>query len=83
MDFAVPADSGVNLKENEKKSKYFDLDRELKNDYTNCNWFSWYSHQMVSIRSRMFRNKRTSGDNPNNGIAEISQNTEKNAGDLR
>ena len=30
MDFAVPADHGVKLKESEKKDKYLDLTRELK-----------------------------------------------------
>ena len=30
MDFAVPADHRVKLKENEKKVKYLDLARELK-----------------------------------------------------
>ena len=30
VDFAVPADHRINLKENEKKDKYLDLDRELK-----------------------------------------------------
>ena len=30
MDFAVPADHSLKLKESEKKDKYFDLARELK-----------------------------------------------------
>ena len=30
MDFAVPANHRVKLKESEKKDKYLDLDRELK-----------------------------------------------------
>ena len=30
VDFVVPADHKVRLKENEKKDKYFDLARELK-----------------------------------------------------
>ena len=30
VDFEVPADHRVKLKENEKKNKYWDLDRELK-----------------------------------------------------
>ena len=30
-DFAVPADHKIKLKECEKKDKYFDLTRELKN----------------------------------------------------
>ena len=30
VDFAVPADHSINLKESEKKDKYLDLSRELK-----------------------------------------------------
>ena len=30
MDFSVPADHSVKLKESEKKDKYLDLDRKLK-----------------------------------------------------
>ena len=52
VDFAVPADHGLKWKESEKKDKYLDLTRELKktvehesDDYSSCNWCSWYSHQ--------------------------------------
>ena len=45
VDFAVPADHRINLKESEKKDKYLDLARELKkavehesNGCTNCDW---------------------------------------------
>ena len=45
VDFAVPADHRINLKESEKKDKYLDLARELKktmehesNDCANCDW---------------------------------------------
>ena len=45
VDFAVPADRRINLKESEKKDKYLDHARELKktvehenNDCTNCDW---------------------------------------------
>ena len=45
MNFAVPADHSVKLKENENKDKYLDLAMELKklwnlkvNGYTNCNF---------------------------------------------
>ena len=34
MDFAVPADHRVKLKESEKKDKYLDLDRELNKKVT-------------------------------------------------
>ena len=30
VDFAVPADHRINLKENEKRDKYLDLAREIK-----------------------------------------------------
>ena len=47
MDFAIPADHRVKLKENENRDKYPYLSRELKNvghesnGVTNCNWCSW------------------------------------------
>ena len=37
VDFAVPADRRMKLKEFEKKDKYIDLARELKNHGT-CRW---------------------------------------------
>ena len=58
VDFAIPADHRVKLKECEKGDKYCDLVRELKtsvehesDDYTNCNWCSWYSHQGIATRT--------------------------------
>ena len=51
VDFAVPADHRIKLKECEKKDKYIDLARELKktvehadDNYTNCNWCVWNSN---------------------------------------
>ena len=52
MDFAVPADPRVKLKESEKKDKYLDIASKLKkknveyesDDCTNCNWCFWYSY---------------------------------------
>ena len=45
VDFAVPANHRIKLKECEKKDKYLDLARELKktmehedDNYTNCDW---------------------------------------------
>ena len=45
VDFAVPADHRIKLKECEKRDKYLDLARELKKTivhegdvYTNCDW---------------------------------------------
>ena len=51
VDFAVPADHRIKLKECEKRDKYLDLARELKktmehagDNYTNCDWGVWNSN---------------------------------------
>ena len=51
VDFAVPADHKIKLKECEKRDKDLDLARELKksvehagDNYTNCNWCVWNSN---------------------------------------
>ena len=51
VDFAVPADHRIKLKECEKKDKYIDLARELKktmehegDNYTNCDWCFWHDN---------------------------------------
>ena len=49
----------------------------------NCNWCSWYSHQIICKETGEVGNKRTSGDHPNYYNIEIDQNTEKSPGDLR
>ena len=45
VDFAVPADHRINMKESEKKNKYLDLAREIKKaveheskNCANCDW---------------------------------------------
>ena len=43
MNFDVPADYRVQLKEVEKKNKYLDLARELKK---NCGIRKWRLHQL-------------------------------------
>ena len=58
------------------------MEHESDND-TNCNGCSQYSHQRISTGTGRVGNKRTSGDHPNYGNVEISQNTEKSPGDLR
>ena len=47
VDFAVPAEHRIKLKECQKKDQYLDLARELKktmeyagDNYTNCDWYS-------------------------------------------
>ena len=84
VDFAVPADHRINLQESKKKNKYLDLARELKktiehegDNYTNCDWYFWYSHQRIIKGSRGLGGWRTSGDHSNYYTIENGQNTEK------
>ena len=78
VDFAVPADHGVKLKDSELKKT---VEHE-SDDYTNCNWCSWYSHQMIGSRTEGLGNNGASKDQLNYSIVEIGQNTEKSPGDL-
>ena len=78
------------MKENKKKDKYPNLTRELKkkveyesDNYINCNWCFWYSHQKFIKAGGRLGNKRTSRYHPNYYIFENCQNTEKSPGDLR
>ena len=50
---------------------------------TNFNWCARYSRQKIGTETRGLEKKKTIGDNPNNSIVEIGQNTEKSPGDLR
>ena len=70
MDFAVPADHRVKLKESEK-NKYLDLAKELKKN-----------KKMWNMGLGELGNNRTSGNHLNYYIIEIGQNTEKSRGDL-
>ena len=72
MDFAVPADHRVKLKESKKRYKYVDLAREPKrtmghenNDDTNCNWRTRYTHKRIGKETGGLGNKKTSEDHPN------------------
>ena len=45
VDFAVPADHRIKLKESEKRDKYVDLAMEHEGDnYTNCDWCFWHGN---------------------------------------
>ena len=51
VDFVIPADHRIKLKEYEKRDKYLDLARELKktvehegDDCTYCNWCFWHGN---------------------------------------
>ena len=51
---------------------------------TNSNWSAWYNHQKrIGTGTGGIRNKRTSGDHPNNNIVEIDQDTKKIPENLR
>ena len=52
-------------------------------DYTNCNWCSWYSHQNIDTKTEEIGNNRTSGNHPNYCFIEIGQNIEKSPRNLR
>ena len=77
VDFAVPADHRLKLKESEKKDKYLNLTRELKktmehegDNYTNRDWCFWYNHQRIIIWTGGLGGWRTSRNHPNYSINE-------------
>ena len=86
VDFAVPADHMVELKEKEQPDNYLDVAKDLKtyinerDDDTNCNRCDRYSHQRVGSGTGIFGNKRTCGDYLNYNII---QNDQKSSGDIR
>ena len=90
MDFAIPANLRLKLKEYKKWDKHLDLARELKKTKeressgdTICDWRAQYRHQNIATGNWRLGNKRTSGDHPNDSIIEIGQYTKKNLRDLR
>ena len=56
VDFAVPADHRIELKECEKKNKYLDLEGD---NYTNCNWCVWNSNKKFTNGTGGFGSWRT------------------------
>ena len=85
MDFAVPANHRIKLKESEKKDKYLDLARELKklrNMKVKIIAIVIGTFSTV-IKGLLKRSWSMSKDDPNNSIVENEQNTEKSPGDLR
>ena len=90
VNFAVPADHRIKLKECEKRDKYLDLTRELKksmehedDNYTNCDWCIWHGNKRIMKGPGGFGSWQPSEDHPNYSIIEDGQNTEKSPGDLR
>ena len=53
MDFSIPVDHIINLKESVKRDRYLDLLRELKtmehegDGDTKCNWCTWNNIQRI------------------------------------
>ena len=89
MDFAVPADHRVKLKESKKRNKYLNLARELKKPMehesgsdTICNWSDRDSYKRIDTGTGGLGNKRETGDHSNNSIVEIGQNSKKSPGGL-
>ena len=90
VDFAVPADHRVKLKENEKMDKYLDLARELKKLWN-------MKVKVIPIvvgalgtvpkgLEKSLENLEIRGrieDHPEHCTAAICQNTQKSPGDLR
>ena len=52
-------------------------------NYTNCDWWFWYSNLRIINGTGGLGSWQTSGDHPNHSIIENSQNTEKSPGDLK
>ena len=78
VDFAIPADHRINLKEWEKKDKYLDRARELKKL-----WNMKVTIVRIIKGPGGFGSWRPSGDHPNNSTIEDGQNLETSPGDLR
>ena len=51
--------------------------------HINSNWCVWYNPQRIGKGNGRLRNKRSSGDHPNDSIIKIDQNTKKSPGALR
>ena len=86
VNFAVPADNCVKVKRKINRLTLLGNWKTMEHtgdNYTNCNWWSWYSNQRINKWTGGLWNKRTSRDYPNYYIIEIGQNTEKTPRDLR
>ena len=82
MDFAVPADHRVKLKEHEKRDKYVNLAMELKKM---CNMKVMIIPIVIGALGAVktgLVHRLEGGDCLSYSIVEIGQNTEKIPGDL-
>ena len=91
MDFAVPTEYRLKLKESEKQDKYFDLARELKKLWNlkvtivpiMIGAFGTVTKGLLKGLEDLECVWRTTGDYPNYGTIENGQNTEKSPRDLK
>ena len=90
VNFAVPTDHRMKIKESEKRDKYLDLARELKKtmkhdggDEANCDWCTRVSCQKIGKGFGRLGIKTTSRDHTYYNIIKIGQNTKKRPGVLR
>ena len=95
MNFAVPADHWLKIKENENIHKYLDLAGEKKttkskktiehegNGDTGYNWYVRNDSQSLGNSDRKARYNSSIREHRNYSILKIGQNTEKSPGDLR
>ena len=90
IDFTVPADHRIKLKEYEKKDKYLDLARELKKLLNmKVTIIPIVIGAFGTVTKRLLKgiaglgSWRPSGDHPNDSIIENGQNTKKSPVDLR
>ena len=88
VDFAVPVDYRINLKESEKKDKYLDLARELKKLWNMkvtivSIGIGAHNNKRIIKRPGGLRSWRTGRDYPYDSIVKNGQNAETSPGDLR
>ena len=92
VEFVVPADNRIKLKECEEKDKYHELAKELKkkkktaeqerDNCINCDWCSYDSNKRTIKGTGGLGSWRTSRDYPKDSIIENGQNTEESSGYL-
>ena len=86
VEFAVPADHRIKLKEYEKKEKYLNLARELKKLWNmKVTIIPIVISAFCTVTKGLLKGPEDLevGDHPKNNIIENGQNTEKSPGDLR
>ena len=87
VDFAIPADHRIKLKECEKRDKFLDLAMELKNLWNmQVKIIPIVIGAFGTVTKGLLKGLgswQTSGDHPNHSIVENGKNIEKSPGDLR